>query len=52
LPRAIAALDARGVELLERRPRREAGSVLSVFLDPQATGGTLIELVQQIRSGP
>jgi len=50
LPQAIAALDARGVRFLDRRPRREAGSVLSVFLDPGATGGTLIELVQQIRS--
>ncbi len=51
LAQTIAALDARGVALLDRRPRREAGSVLSVFLDPRGTGGTLIELVQQIRSG-
>ncbi len=51
LGRAIAALEARGVALLDRQPRRQAGSVLSVFLDPRGTGGTLIELVQQIRSG-
>jgi len=50
LPAAVAALEARGLRFLDRRPRREAGSVLSVFLDPETTGGTLIELVQQIRS--
>ncbi len=46
---AIAALTASGVRLLDA-PRRAAGDVLSVFLDPAATGGTLIELVQQIRA--
>lgn len=50
LPAAIAALSTSGVGFLDARPRREAGSVLSVFLDPAATGGTLIELVQQIRT--
>jgi methylmalonyl-CoA/ethylmalonyl-CoA epimerase len=47
---ALAALAASGVGLLDARPRRDAGDVLSVFLDPAATGGTLIELVQQIRT--
>jgi methylmalonyl-CoA epimerase len=46
---AIAALTASGVGLLDA-PRRAAGDVLSVFLDPAATGGTLIELVQQIQA--
>ena len=46
---AIAALAASGVHLLDA-PRRAAGDVLSVFLDPAATGGMLIELVQQIRA--
>jgi len=50
LAAAVPALEARGLRFLDRRPRREAGSVLSVFLDPATTGGTLIELVQQIRS--
>ncbi len=49
LPAAIATLTASGTRLLDPRPRREAGDVLSVYVDPAATGGTLIELVQQIR---
>ncbi len=47
---AMTALAAAGVGVLGDRPRRDAGDVLSVFLDPAATGGTLIELVQQIRA--
>jgi methylmalonyl-CoA epimerase len=50
LPAAIASLTASGVRLLDSHPRRDAGSVLSVFLDPSDTGGPLVELVQQIRS--
>ena len=49
LPAAIAALTASGGGFLDPRPRRDAGDVLSVYVDPAATGGTLIELVQQIR---
>ena len=49
LPAAVAALTASGAGVIDRRPRRAAGDVLSVFLDPAGTGGTLIELVQQIR---
>jgi len=45
---AISALAASGVGVLGD-PRRDAGDVMAVFLDPAATGGTLIELVQQIR---
>ncbi|HKV45333.1 MAG TPA: VOC family protein [bacterium] len=47
---AIAALEASGVGALTSRPQRAPGDTLSVFLDPAATGGTLIELVQQIRA--
>jgi methylmalonyl-CoA/ethylmalonyl-CoA epimerase len=47
---AVAALTASGVALLDAHPRRDAGDVLGVFLDPAATGGTLIEIVQQIRA--
>jgi methylmalonyl-CoA epimerase len=49
---AVAALASRGVDAVDPRPRREAGSVLSVWLDVRATGGMRIELVQQIRSSP
>ena len=48
LPAAIAALTASGGRFLDPRPHRDAGDVLSVYVDPAATGGTLIELVQQI----
>lgn len=47
---AMTALAAAGVGVRDHRPRRDAGDVLSVFLDPAATGGTLIELVQQVRA--
>ena len=46
---AIAALTASGIGVLDPRPQRAPGDTLSVFLDPAATGGTLIELVQQIQ---
>lgn len=50
LTAAMAALSKAGVGFLEPRPQREAGDLLSIFLDPAATGGTRIELVQQIRA--
>jgi methylmalonyl-CoA mutase, C-terminal domain len=50
LREAAAALGAAGAPLLNPRPQRAPGNVLSVFIDPAATGGTLIELVQQIRT--
>lgn len=49
LREAVRALVASGVDMLDARPQRAPGNTLSVFLDPAATGGTLIELVQQIR---
>lgn len=45
---AIAALSAAGIGFLDRTPSRAPGNTLSVFLDPAATGGTVIELVQSI----
>lgn len=48
---AIAALTAAGKRLLDPRPRREAGDLLSVYVDPSVTGGLLVELVQRITSG-
>ncbi len=49
LREAIDALTASGIGLLDPSPGREAGGLMSVFIDPAATGGTLIELGQQIR---
>jgi methylmalonyl-CoA/ethylmalonyl-CoA epimerase len=48
LPAAVAALTAAGTGVLDARPSRAPGNMLSVFLDPATTGGTLIELVQDI----
>ncbi|HTD47669.1 MAG TPA: VOC family protein [bacterium] len=47
---AVEALRASGIGFLDRRPSRGTGNTLSVFLDPSGTGGTLIELVQQIQA--
>jgi catechol 2,3-dioxygenase-like lactoylglutathione lyase family enzyme len=49
LRETVRALVASGVNVLDGPPQRAPGNTLSVFLDPAATGGTLIELVQQIR---
>ena len=46
---AIAALTAAGLPVLDRTPSRAPGNTMSVFLDPAATGGTMIELVQSIQ---
>jgi methylmalonyl-CoA epimerase len=48
LREAVRALAASGIGALDS-PARAPGNTLSVYLDPAATGGTLIELVQQIR---
>lgn len=39
-------LEARGVELIDRRPRPGARGHLVAFLHPRSTGGILVELVQ------
>lgn len=49
LREAMRALAASGIGVLDVRPQRAPGNTLSIFLDPAATGGTLIEMVQQIR---
>jgi methylmalonyl-CoA epimerase len=48
LRETVRALTASGVGMLDPRPQRAPGNTLSVFLDPATTGGSLIELVQQI----
>ena len=40
----VAALDARGVELIDKEPRQGLSGMIA-FLHPRSTGGVLIELV-------
>lgn len=47
LEAALAAAEARGLELIDRRPRTGAGGSRIAFLHPRATGGTLVELCQR-----
>jgi methylmalonyl-CoA epimerase len=49
LREAMRALATSGTGFLDPQPSRAPGNTLSVFLDPASTGGTLIELVQQIQ---
>ncbi len=42
----LAELRAKGVRLIDERPRRGAHGNLIAFLHPKATGGVLIELCQ------
>ncbi|HEV8020131.1 MAG TPA: VOC family protein, partial [Candidatus Lustribacter sp.] len=42
----LAALKARGVRLIDERPKRGACGNLIAFLHPRSTGGVLIELCQ------
>lgn len=50
LRQAMRALAAGGTGFLDAHPSRAPGNTLSIFLDPASTGGTLIELVQQIQT--
>jgi methylmalonyl-CoA/ethylmalonyl-CoA epimerase len=43
----LAELKARGVRLIDERPRRGAHGNFIAFLHPKATGGVLIELCQR-----
>ena len=42
----LAALEARGVRLVDREPRRGAGGHLVAFIHPSSAGGVLLELKQ------
>jgi methylmalonyl-CoA/ethylmalonyl-CoA epimerase len=42
----LAALEARGVELIDREPRRGAEGDVA-FLHPRASGGVLVELIDR-----
>ena len=43
----LARLSARGIELVDTRPRRGAEGMVA-FLHPRAAGGVLIELLQRL----
>ncbi|RJQ26211.1 MAG: methylmalonyl-CoA epimerase [Peptococcaceae bacterium] len=43
----LAELKARGVRLIDEKPRRGAGGARIAFLHPQSTFGTLIELCER-----
>ena len=43
---AIADLQARGVEMLDKAPRYGAGGAKIAFLHPKSTGGILIEICE------
>ncbi len=45
---ALARLDAAGVPLIDKTPRRGARGHEVAFLHPKAMNGTLVELVQRI----
>jgi methylmalonyl-CoA/ethylmalonyl-CoA epimerase len=46
LEQALAALKARGVPLIDEKPRIGAGGHLIAFVHPKGTGGILVELTQ------
>ena len=47
LEAALAELKAKGVRLIDEKPRRGAGGALIAFIHPAATGGVLLELCQR-----
>ena len=46
----IAALRARGVRMIDERPRKGAHGNLIAFIHPSSTAGVLVELCQKERS--
>ncbi|MCL1905696.1 MAG: methylmalonyl-CoA epimerase [Clostridiales bacterium] len=44
---ALEELKAKGVRLIDEKPRRGAGGAQIAFLHPKATGGVLLELCQR-----
>lgn len=51
LAAALRALAARGVRLVDEKPRRGAGGHLVAFVHPESAGGVLLELKQAERRG-
>ena len=46
---AIADLMAKGVRMIDEKPRYGAGGSSIAFLHPKATGGVLLELCQRMK---
>lgn len=44
---ALAELKAKGIRLIDEKPRRGAGGAKIVFLNPKDTGGVLVELSER-----
>ena len=44
---ALAELKAKGIQLIDEKPRIGAGGAKIAFLHPKATGGVLVELCQR-----
>ena len=49
LQHKLELLDARGIELIDKAPRQGLAGMVA-FIHPRATGGVLIELVDQVSS--
>jgi len=49
LENAIADLMAKGVRMIDEKPRYGAGGSAIAFLHPKATGGVLLELCQRMK---
>lgn len=49
LEAALADLKAKGVKLIDEKPRKGAGGAMIAFLHPKATHGVLLELCQHDR---
>ena len=45
--KALEELKAKGVRLIDEKPRRGAGGAMIAFLHPKATGGVLLELCER-----
>jgi methylmalonyl-CoA/ethylmalonyl-CoA epimerase len=44
---ALAELKAKGIQLIDEKPRRGAGGAMIAFLHPKSTYGVLVELSQR-----
>ncbi len=49
LEAALADLKAKGVRLIDEKPRKGAGGKMIAFIHPKATHGVLLELCQPIK---
>lgn len=49
LEAALADLKAKGVRLIDEKPRKGAGNKMIAFIHPKATHGVLLELCQPIK---